>query len=128
MSKAPIRTKLVSFRVSEREYASVQRTCDRMKVESLSELARTAIFHYADEFAPAAAPRPTDLHVQLDLVTIQLQSLSSALGQLKECLMGAIGRDEALEGHTNGANGVHGVEMLPPPTAVSEDAGHESQE
>ena len=119
MSKAPIRTKLVSFRVSEREYASVQRTCNRMKVESLSEFARTAIFHYADEFAPAAPP-PTDLHVQLDLVTIQLQSLSSALGQLKQCLMGAMGYDEPSNGRANG------TALLAPPAAAGGDAGHDS--
>jgi hypothetical protein len=120
MSKAPIRTKLVSFRVSEREYASVQRTCDRVNAESLSEFARKAIFHYADELAPAA-PAPTDLHVQLDLVTIQLQSLSSALGQLKECLVGAILRDKTLEVHANGAD-----LLARPRPALAEEVEHDS--
>ena len=92
MNKLPNRTKLVTFRLSEPEFDAVQRVCSVVRAGSVSEFARSAIFRYMESLAsPKALPEPP-INAQLELVTVQLQSLSAALGQLRACMATALER------------------------------------
>ena len=90
MSKMPNRTKLVTFRLSETEYDAVQQVCSAIRAGSVSEFARSAIFRYIDQ---VSSPNPVSnppIQAQLEVVTVQLQTLSTALGQLRTCMATAL--------------------------------------
>lgn len=110
MSKSPNRTKLVTFRLSEREFDAVQRGCSSVSVASVSEFARSAIFRQIEELSGAQLGVPeSSLRDQLQIVTVQLQALSAALTQLRASMMTALAQENGLRQLNHGISPQSGL-------------------
>ncbi len=76
-------SRMVSFRLSEREYIQIKTMCEAQGARSLSEAARAAVCHWLDAAPDPLSQRVDSIEQRMEALRAEIDRLSVLVGSEK---------------------------------------------